>query len=694
VIGSGDDFEYQLPASPRFFIGRSPLISRLSEVLDKGNSVLVFNAQSGWGKSSLALRLGKLAEETAGGYALLLDARTASLGSYLPSVLRRAALEGQKRGLLELPPQPSWATLASCLDTLAGATWTPGGRPLVIFFDQFENVFRDAILTREFRDLALGAHEIPGPLIIGFAWKTDLVGWTEGHPYQLRDEIRASAQVLVLEPLGPREVETLLRRLEKKIGQRLLPDLRRRLREYSQGLPWLLKKLAGHLIREIASGVTQETLLAEALNIQNLFEADLAVLQPIEQEALRFAARHAPVSASEVVDRFKSSVIQSLLDRRLLVQVGERLDVYWDTFRDFLNTGRVPIEDSYILRQSPRSVSRLLGALDETGAGDVPTIAASLGTSVNGVWNLSRELRLMGVTTPEPNRVQMQKDIWEAEDRESALRRRVSGALRRHRGFTVLVDLADRSSTAIELATYARELPRAFPAVDVADTTWVSYARALVLWFEYAGLVRFADSRISVVQEDENPPAPPLLGVQPRVRVKNALAQSPPGPSLDLLLAIDRGDSINFQARATKASLRELVKLGAVAVNAYGGVTMVAVDLVVDGQVDPEALRELLRTHPGFASVLEVLEADPYAEPTTIGGILRDAYGAEWSPATVMSVGKYGRAWARRAGTATRTRRPKLPVESPTPTLWDGDLQRAKAVEVSPAAVPDRAMPD
>jgi hypothetical protein len=257
VIGSGDDFEYQLPASPRFFIGRSPLISRLSEVLDKGNSVLVFNAQSGWGKSSLALRLGKLAEETAGGYALLLDARTASLGSYLPSVLRRAALEGQKRGLLELPPQPSWATLASCLDTLAGATWTPGGRPLVIFFDQFENVFRDAILTREFRDLALGAHEIPGPLIIGFAWKTDLVGWTEGHPYQLRDEIRASAQVLVLEPLGPREVETLLRRLEKKIGQRLLPDLRRRLREYSQGLPWLLKKLAGHLIREIASGVTQ-----------------------------------------------------------------------------------------------------------------------------------------------------------------------------------------------------------------------------------------------------------------------------------------------------------------------------------------------------------------------------------------------------------------------------------------------------
>ena len=98
----------------------------------------------------------------------------------------------------------------------------------------------------------------------------------EGHPYQLRDEIRANASVLTLP--GAREVETLLRRLEKRIDQKLLPDLRQRLREYSGGLPWLVEKLASHLIREISSGATQERLLADALNVQNLFEADLAEL--------------------------------------------------------------------------------------------------------------------------------------------------------------------------------------------------------------------------------------------------------------------------------------------------------------------------------------------------------------------------------------------------------------------------------
>jgi hypothetical protein len=154
-----------------------------------------------------------------------------------------------------------------------------------------------------------------------------------------------------------------------------------------------------------------------------------------------------------------------------VVQVGDRLDTYWDIFRDYLNNGRVPVEDSYILRQSPVSVARLLReVLADHGDSRVRDIAQRLGTSENGVFNLSRELRLLGATSYEPNRVRLLPDIWESEDREQELRRRVAASLRRHRAYTTFVALADRTG-GVSIPAYARELPAAFPTVDVKDST-------------------------------------------------------------------------------------------------------------------------------------------------------------------------------------------------------------------------------
>lgn len=657
VTGSSEDFEYQLPASPRFFIGRSELLRTFGLMSDQASGVVVLNAQSGWGKSSLALKFKELVAAR-GGHALVLDSRTAAPRVYLTAVLRRAALEAESAGLLQVAADSSWATLASSLSSLAAADWDSSRGPLLVFFDQFENVFKDASLTREFRDLTLGAREVGGPLLIGFAWKTDLVGWTEGHPYQLRDEIRAHATVLTLEPLGAREVETLLRRLEKRLGQKLLPDLRQRLREYSGGLPWLLKKLAGHLIREVSGGVTQERLLAEALNVQNLFEADLAELQPIEQEALRFVARFAPVAASEVMERASADVVQSLIDRRLLVQVGERLDTYWDIFRDFLNTGRVPIEDSYILRQTPRSVARLLGAVAGLGGNaSVTELTYLLNTSENAIFNLSRELRLMGVTAYEPNRVRVAADLWQADDREEALRRRVTGALRRHRAFSAFSRLADRSGGRVQLSDYARALPDAFPAVEVAATTWLSYARAFVLWFEYAGLVRTVGQSVVPTSDTDEPSATKLYGFRPPIRAKGIFPQQPPGPSVELLRRLSAGDPLQDDlSRREAAALRELVLLGAIEFHPDGKVHLVDPKLVVKGEVDPLQLRRLLEGKRGCAEALALLEGDPSARPEVVGEVVRRAYRAEWSSATTHGVGKHLRAWARLAGITTKIR--------------------------------------
>lgn len=567
-------------------------------------------------------------------------------------MLRKAATDCQDSGLLQLPVDASWGSLSSALRTFRDSQWKSSS-PLLVFFDQFENVFRDEPLTREFRDLALGARDLSGNLLIGFAWKTDLVGWTKGYPYQLRDEIRGNATVLTVGPMGAADVETILRRLERDLGEPLAVELRRRLREYSQGLPWLLKKLAGHLIREVKQGATQEQLVNEALNVQNLFQADLAELGPAEQEALRYVARYAPVAVGEVLDRVPAAIVQSLLDRRLLVQVGERLDTYWDIFRDYLTTGRVPVEDSYIIRQTPTSVARLLRQLELHG-GDVsvPEIADELSTSENAIFNLSRELRLLGVTSYEPNRVRLAPEIWESEDQERALRLRVSASLRRHRAFSTFSSLLERSSSGVALGAFARELPNAFPAVAVSENTWQAYARAFLMWFEYAGLA-IRHGQAWLLAGDAPNESQRLLGVRPHRRIRGGFPHEPPGPSLRLVLQLAASADGTMDRALTPQEVdaaRPLQMLGVVGETEGGRLRLIDGALVEHGEVSPEALRNALLRLSSNRTGLQYLEQDPAAPPSELGEVLRDAANADWGSSTAYAVGKHFRSWARAAG--------------------------------------------
>ncbi|MGV9270269.1 nSTAND1 domain-containing NTPase [Kitasatospora sp. NPDC003701] len=526
VTGSRSDFEYQLPAAPRFFVGRKRLVDDLCRALDNNAGLLVLNAQSGWGKSSAALKLEALAKERKG-FALVTDTRTATHRRFVTDALSLAAQRAQEAKVLTLPPNASWASLPSALQTLRAATWHAG--PLVVFFDQFENVFRDVDITREFRDLALAIRDLSDHVLIGFAWKTDVVAWTENYPFQLRDQIRDNSTHLSLGPLGPSEVDVLLRRLEKEINAPLARDLRNRLREYSQGLPWLFKKLAGHLLREVHAGATQEDLANEALNVQNLFDADLAELSPVEYEAVRHIARYAPIAISEVTERVTPQIVESLVNRRLIVQVGERLDTYWDIFRDYLNTGSVPVQDSYILRMGPVSVARLLNHVaDNDGDSHVRDLALHMRTSETVVFNLSRELRLLGAAAYEPNRVRILPDIWQAEDQEFELRRRVVTALRRHRALSTFAALAERGGS-VTISAFARELPTAFPAVEVRESTWIGYARVYLQWFEYAGLAVQKGSAWMVAPEGTRG-TPDLLNGGYRRRARGGFPHDAPVP--------------------------------------------------------------------------------------------------------------------------------------------------------------------
>lgn len=660
VQGSSSDFEYQLPAAPAFFVGRKTVAAELTKRIftRRKAGVIVINAKSGWGKSSLSLRLQREVEK-AGGVALVVDTRTAERPEFVTAALERVVRRAVDRRLLTLPDGAAFSSLQSIIETLRNATWHGQPKPILMTFDQFENVFRSFELTKEFRDLAFLVKDLGIPLTVSFSWKTDLVGWTEGHPYRLRDEIREAAHVAVLEPFGPREVETLLRRLEKAVSDKLHSELRQRLREYSQGLPWLFKKLAGHIITEVERGVTQEQLVRQSLNVQVLFESDLARLTPGEQEALHTVARAAPVLVSELDDEaIPSPVLESLLHQRLVVQVGERLDVYWDTFRDFLNSGRVAIEDSYVVRYAPLGAGKLLRVVVSAG-GDiaVPDAAAELNTSATVVFNYARELRLFGVLTAEANRLVVEPKILSASDKEEAIRARVSQALRRHKMHTLALDLMARAGGTLPIATFADALPHEFPTVEAKADSWFTYARSFCQWMEYAGIVRLRRDGITRALEDELENRTRLLSGAVPVRVRSAFPGANPGPALQLVRHLAAPNRVERpSSNGFNAAVRDLALLGAVEMDARERITLTDPDLAPGGRINIGRLRGLVERQRGMAEAFARLEQEPGCPPRTMGEAHRNTLGADWAESTTLSVGKFIRAWARACGTATQLR--------------------------------------
>lgn len=656
VVGSREDFEYQFPASPEFFVGREAHLGSIGRNIDErrgSGHVLVLNAQSGWGKSSLALRVAHEVSKR-DGFAVVFDARTASSVSYVAAALRKAAADAELRGLLQMPANASFASLQSAVRTLQESTWSES-RQLLVFFDQFENVFRDPRLTQEFRDLTLAVRELAAPIVLGFCWKTDLVGLTENYPYRLRDEIRSAALVVNVDPFGPKDVNTLLGRLVRAAGHDLSSDLKQRLREYSQGLPWLLKKLASHILKELKGGTSEEALLDDALNIESLFQQDLAMLEAREQEALRAIAREAPVLVSDIVERVDPSVIQSLVDQRLVVRVGERIDVYWDTFREFLISGKLSVQETYILRSRAAATSKLLQfVVSHGGEATIQEATSQLGTSAHVVFNSARELRLLGILSPRSGVLVLSESLRGRTPSESEIRERVARALRRHAVFGKTQDLISASpKDEVSIDALSTEMPALFPAVAATPKTWRMYAFAFGTWLDYCGLLRLRGQMLTTGAPRSKVSL--LIPANSHRRGKT-FPHSRPDTALSFLRAVRAGGTVELTASSRQKVLTDLVVLGLTDGNGKILTSEVGlVDKVIASPPDPVALQSALKRVPGGAEALALVIENPCARAEAVGAILRDAFGLPWAASTTKQAGDIFRTWAKAAGIAVAT---------------------------------------
>lgn len=506
IKGSSSCFEYQFPASPEFFFGRELSIKEcLSSVSDiktgktSSKGILVL-ANSGWGKSSLILKISESLKKE-GILLIPIDSRTATNQEFclravdyaIKETIESKYLSG-KRNDFEIG---GFASLGKTLQKV-GVELAKSNKSLLIFFDQFENIFFQKDTLEKIYNLVAVLSEYPPNILVGFSWKSDLISMTEDFPYQLRDGIRNQCRVIELPLFGEAEITAMLKALERQLKISLKQELSQLIREYSQGYPWSLKKLCAHVIRQCNKGVSQIDLINNMLNVKELFEQDLAELCPEEKDALCSIAKRAPLSLSEMPEGYSPELLRSLVDKRLVVQIGHKFDIYWDIFKDYLNTGVLPVEESYILRLTPGSVLKALFKIREKKSLNINTAYVDLKyKGQKTVYNVIRELRVLDLIKYQDDEIMLNVNPGDNEKEfDLIVKGHIKAKLRKHKIIdSLLTALEKEKKKQLPLNLFVKLLEEGYPYIKADSRTWLLYAKNFSTWSDCANLVIYDNKK-------------------------------------------------------------------------------------------------------------------------------------------------------------------------------------------------------
>jgi hypothetical protein len=330
--------------------------------------IFYLTGKSGWGKSSLVSEIrGRCRNKFYKNrfYTLAIDTRSATSDNFVALAFKKVIDSAASAGFLTNDSTVENLNFTSNVDLLSSESvqkilqdLQKENKTLILIFDQFEDVFRKQDLFKSFYKFLSDVTDRMPNLIVGFSWKTEIVIPIDHEAYSYWQQSKDQAKEFNVQEFSEKEIDGVIKQLESSVGK-LTQEIKRRIKESCQGLPWLTKKLCIHIYEQIKSGLKKDKLIDANFNIKELFENEKERIEGVELSALKYIAKKAFegnfFDISEIGDQISSSTIESLRDKRLIIRSGANYNIYWDIFRDYLVTNEVPpIGESYMLRQSAK----------------------------------------------------------------------------------------------------------------------------------------------------------------------------------------------------------------------------------------------------------------------------------------------------------------------------------------------------
>jgi len=680
VSGSSGLFEYHLPASAERFIGRKALLAELdffvNDVMHKRTSKrsILLEAPSGWGKSSMviacAARLNAL-----GHAAVAVDSRTASSSRFIVRVFDHAIR------MLEHPSDPfkeeNGSKRLKGFDASVEAIGNVGKRLeshnqlMVIFFDQFENIFFIPELLKGIRDLFLNVCSAQTNVVLCFSWKTGLAGLANELSNNVHHLISETSKHIILNPFSEDDIIALFDMLGDELNETVGENLQLFLSKLSQGYPWLLKRLFAHVRPMVQAGDLTSDVLKRIPGVEDLFHEDLQGLTVKEKDALIYIAKSAPVSIFEADKSFEHQVVQSLMTRKLLIKIGGICDVYSDIFRNFLIIGDLPLVENYVFQTQVADVLNAVKILEKKGGAlDLSTFSKKMGLPEKSLVKIAKEMNLLGLTKTINGNITLQiKKTHPLREIDIAFQYHLKDRLRNNRPVHLILRKIKKKKT-LTLDEVSEILKMSSPNISATKAAWTKYARTLARWIDIADVALFDTSNRSLIYLNPETDIRERELLLPKRRgsktpwiqyahiqqVATRLVQALHGDGIVDWFGI--GKNSIFRALAALEDLGFIMRSASVI-----KVLPKGVEFVLNPDKRSILFAENALKIPSFSIFIDILKAHQDKDNTLLklGLELRDRLGTSWKKSTAEVVAKILLDWARHAklapGVFAETRR-------------------------------------
>lgn len=518
-IPVADRFDDYRPCRPDDFVGRNQLQKEMWDFLKKVRSdstktrIVSLVGQSGFGKSSLILKLTDRFRNRRWRnqfYLYHVDTRSAVAPTFVAEAIRKGFNQAREDGFIKLDNTVTIDSIDSLLssDSIKKALkhLKENRKVLIIFFDQFEELFTKEELFHVFENFRKLSFEVDGSrenFVIGCSWRTG-ISLPEDHPaYHTWHSLRDRRKEFNIDKFDSSEISQQLQLLGKYLGEPLENQLKRRLKEHCLGYPWLLKKLCIHIYRQVKRGISQAELITAQFNIEQLFDEDSVDLSESQMSCLKYIAMNSPVDVVELSKNYTQEVINQLYGRRLIVRTGYRYAIYWDIFRDYLVDGKLPVIPlTAIPTSNLGTILKAVGIFNKHDALSKDELARYLVCTQRTTQNILGDM----LTFMMVRKVQDEDKYRLVDDIRDKSRSEIYPYLYlQFRHHEIIEDILNKEGEGIRLSMekFRSYIAESYSSLGLSPQSLYVYSGKLLQWFSYCGLADTEKDYVIIYKSDK-----------------------------------------------------------------------------------------------------------------------------------------------------------------------------------------------